>query len=123
MEREYNTIIESLRSELETLKIAISQKDENSKNLIEKIKELEEENRGLVFQIQDNLEKYNTEIAQRAEDLEFLKRSYDDQKNKVNREHDLISSSLYELALQFMTLKTELHKKNSVIEVGRSNKV
>lgn len=54
----------------------------------------------------------------RSEDLEFYRRSYEEQKNRVNREHELISSSLYELALQFMTLKNELQKKvtpNSVV--------
>ena len=59
----------------------------------------------------DNLEKYNDEMLKRSEDLEFYKRSYEEQKNRVNREHELISSSLYELALQFMSLKNELQKK------------
>jgi chromosome segregation protein len=119
LENEYINTIETLRNDLEALRISITQKDENLKNLNEKVKDLDEENQSLTLQIQDNLEKYNIEINQRADDLEFLKRSYDDQKNKVNREHDLISSSLYELALQFMTLKTELHKKNSIVEINK----
>jgi chromosome segregation ATPase len=119
IEKEYEETIDNLKTEIEALKISLTQKEENLKNLYVKVKDLEEEKESLIFQIQDNLEKYNLEISQRAEDLEFLKRSYDDQKNKVNREHDLISSSLYELALQFMTLKTELHKKNSIIEINR----
>lgn len=46
-----------------------------------------------------------------TEDLEFYKRSYEEQNNRVNKEHEIISSSLYDLALQFMTLKNDLHKK------------
>jgi hypothetical protein len=50
-------------------------------------------------------------MLKRSEDLEFYKRSYEEQKNRVNREHELISSSLHELALQFMIVKNELQKK------------
>jgi hypothetical protein len=45
------------------------------------------------------------------EDHDFYKKSYEEQKNRVNKEHELISASLYELALQFMSLKNELQKK------------
>ena len=63
--------------------------------------------------MQDSVDKFNHDIIKRSEDLEFYKRSYEEQKNRVNREHELISSSLYELALQFMSLKSELQKKVS----------
>jgi hypothetical protein len=53
----------------------------------------------------------NIDIVKRSEDLDFYKRSYEEQKNRVNKEHEMISSSLYELALQFMSLKNELQKK------------
>jgi hypothetical protein len=53
----------------------------------------------------------NQDIVKRSEDLDFYKRSYEEQKNRVNKEHEMISSSLYELALQFMSLKNELQKK------------
>jgi hypothetical protein len=46
-----------------------------------------------------------------TEDLEFYKTSYEEQKYRVNKEHELISSSLYDLALQFMSLKNELQRK------------
>ncbi len=72
---------------------------------------MEYENNNYSVQIQDSVEKFNQDIIKRSEDLEFYKRSYEEQKNRVNREHELISSSLYELALQFMSLKNELQKK------------
>jgi hypothetical protein len=61
--------------------------------------------------MQDSVDKFNNDITKRSEDLEFYKRSYEEQRNRVNREHELISTSLYELALQFMSLKNELQKK------------
>lgn len=61
--------------------------------------------------MQDSVNKFNQDIVKRSEDLEFYKRSYEEQKIRVDREHELISSSLYELALQFMSLKGELNKK------------
>jgi len=83
--------------------LTITQKEEIIKNLKEKIKNLQDAH--------DNFEKNNQENAKFSEDLEFYKRSYEEQKNRVNREHELISASLYELALQFMSLKNELQKK------------
>ena len=79
--------------------------------LKEKVKNIELENKNISSQIQDNLDKYNDEMLKRSEDLEFYKKLYKKQKNRVNREHELISTSLYELALQFMSLKNELQKK------------
>ena len=81
------------------------------KILKDKVKNTELDNKNILSQMQDNLDKYNDEMLKRSEDLEFYKRSYEEQKNRVNREHELISTSLYELALQFMSLKNELQKK------------
>ena len=51
-------------------------------------------------------------MIKRTEDLEFYRRSYEEQKNRVNKEHELISNALYELALQFMNLKNEIVQKS-----------
>ena len=69
------------------------------------------ENENYTQNLQDSVEKFNQDIMKRSEDLEFYKRSYEEQKLRVNKEHELISNSLYELALQFMSLKNELQKK------------
>jgi len=63
------------------------------------------------LQANDELEKYKIENIKITEDLEFYKRSYEEQNVRVNKEHEIISTSLYDLALQFMTLKSDLHKK------------
>jgi hypothetical protein len=77
---------------------------------------VENESSNLNLNMQDSVHKFNQDIVKRSEDLEFYKRSYEEQKIRVDREHELISSSLYELALQFMSLKTELNKKVSVAQ-------
>jgi|LauGreDrversion4_2_1035121.scaffolds.fasta_scaffold1341500_1 hypothetical protein len=91
------------------------------KMLKDKVKNLELENKNVMSQMQDNLDKYNDEMLKRSEDLEFYKRSYEEQKNRVNREHELISTSLYELALQFMSLKNELQKKMNASNIPNKN--
>lgn len=91
------------------------------KMLKDKVKNIEQENKNMMSQMQDNLDKYNDEMLKRSEDLEFYKRSYEEQKNRVNREHELISTSLYELALQFMSLKNELQKKMNANNVPIKN--
>jgi len=89
----------------------MAQKDEIIKLCKEKIKNLETENKALFAQITENQEKNRLEVQKKVEDLDFYRRSYEEQRNRVNREHELISSSLYELASQFMFLKKEMQKK------------
>ncbi len=64
----------------------------------------------IILHMQSN-ETKTAEISKLTEDLEFYKTSYEEQKFRVNKEHELISSSLYDLALQFMSLKNELQRK------------
>jgi len=106
-----NAELTNMKKELDLVKVNLSQKDDMIKMQKEKIKTLETDNKNVHSQFNENVEKYNNDISKRSEDLEFFKRSYEEQKNRVNREHELISTSLYELALQFMSLKNELQKK------------
>ena len=78
------------------------------RTLKEKIKTLENELINLNSQFEDTVDKFNQDIFNRTEDLNFYKNSLEEQKSKVNNEHDVISSCLYELALQFITLKNEI---------------
>ena len=79
-----------LKNEIQKLKNNLAKKDEQ-------IKELEE----------INLE-YEKD---KGEDINFYKKSYEEQKIRVNEEHKLISESLYKLAIHFMTLKDDLQKR------------
>lgn len=101
-----------LKKELEDLRINQNAKDEIIRQANEKVKTLETENRKLLGTLQDNLEKYTIEINQRAEDLDFLKRAYEDQKSKLSREHDLLTSTIYDMAYQFMSLKEGISTGN-----------
>jgi septal ring factor EnvC (AmiA/AmiB activator) len=93
------------------VKSEIVKKDDIIKGLNLKIKSLNSEIENLNGAFGESAEKFQEEISKRNDDLEFYKRSYEEQKSRVNKEHELISSSLYELALQFMGLKSELQKK------------
>lgn len=112
--------VNSIKKENETLRVNLDKKDELIKGLNAKISSLENEIKSLNTAWIDSSEKFNLEIQKRNEDLEFYKRSYEEQKNRVNKEHELISSSLYELALQFMSLKNELQKKINSGQGGNS---
>ena len=79
-----------LKNEIEKLKNNLVQKEE-------KIKELEDM----------NMEKEK----EKGDDIHFYKKSYEEQKLRVNEEHKLISESLYKLAIHFMTLKDDLQKR------------
>ena len=79
-----------LKNEIEKLKNNLVQKEE-------KIKELEDM----------NIEKEK----EKGDDIHFYKKSYEEQKLRVNEEHKLISESLYKLAIHFMTLKDDLQKR------------
>ena len=79
-----------LKNEIQKLKNNLVEKEE-------KIKKLEE----------INLEKEKDN----GDDINFYKKSYEEQKIRVNEEHKLISESLYKLAIHFMTLKDDLQKR------------
>ena len=87
---ENNNNENELKSEIQKLKNSLSQKEKQ-------IKELED----------INLE-YEKD---KGEDINFYKKSYEEQKLRVNEEHKLISESLYKLAIHFMTLKDDLQKR------------
>ena len=56
---------------------------------------------------------------EKDEELNFYKKSYEEQKVRVNEEHKLISESLYKLAVHFMTLKDDLQNR---INLAKNNK-
>ena len=111
---------EIMQLEIEKYKIEINNKENNNiknnqinyddelKNEIQKLKNnLEEKDKKI-----KKLEEINAEKDKdKGEDINFYKKSYEEQKIRVNEEHKLISESLYKLAIHFMTLKDDLQKR------------
>ena len=91
-----NSEVLGLKNEIQNLKLSNIQKDEEIRKLTLLSKDR---------QLTDD--EINTKLA----DLDFYKKSYEEQKARVNREHELISDSLYKLAVHFMGLKDDLQKK------------
>lgn len=110
-----------LKKELENLKTENNKKEESIKQLNNIIKVKEADLKNLDAALVESGEKFNEEISKITDDLEFYKKSYEEQKNRVNHEHQLITSNLYELALQFMGLKNELQKKISTNNNNTNN--
>lgn len=77
------------------------------------MKILESENKSIRVQLNQNVDKLNVELQKKTEDLDFFKKSYEEQKLRIHEEHELISNSLYELAIQFMGLKNEINRRSS----------
>ena len=91
--KEINNILNNeneLKNEIKKLKKNLDEKEEKMKKLEEKNAEKEKD---------------------KGEDINFYKKSYEEQKIRVNEEHKLISESLYKLAIHFMTLKDDLQKR------------
>ncbi|MCQ2818504.1 MAG: hypothetical protein MJ252_14645 [archaeon] len=96
--KDNSTLLSSVQNESELLKNEI-------KNLKEQLNEKDE----TIEQLQNALmEKENNE------ENEFFKRSFEEQKLRVNEEHKLICDSLFKLAVHFTSLKDDLQKKFSV---------
>ena len=58
--------------------------------------------------MKENLQKYNKQLLKKNEDLIFLKESYKEQKTKIDHEHEMLSNSLFEMSMQFITLRNEI---------------
>ena len=98
LEKELNKYNENL-DEILNMKKTLGEKEEEIKKLIEKNEEYEKEKR---------------------KENNYYKKSYEEQKIRVNEEHKLISESLYRLAIHFMTLKDDL--QNRINSAKNNNK-
>ena len=82
-----------LKNEIQNLNSLLLQKDEE------------------IRQLKDEKQLNNDEANLKLADLDFYRKLYEEQKCRVNKEHELISESLYKLALHFISLKDDLQKK------------
>ena len=136
-----NIKIKELELDYEKLKEEYELKEQNTAEIISNNKSMIEKlNHDLKLTLKENkkanedkekiikeLNKYkenndiikSKEIEKEEEELNFYKKSYEEQKIRVNEEHKLISESLYKLAVHFMTLKDDLQNK---INLAKNNK-
>ena len=109
---ESSTIASSINesTEISNLKSQLAKKDELIKALQNKLDNRSESD-DFINNLEDNddipkKDKHNTsEIEKITNELNTYKKNEDDLKLQITREHELISSSFYELALQFVRLK------------------
>ena len=119
---------QKLNQEKEDLENEINKYKEELSKYDETIKNDEKENNELLL-IKKNLEDKDKEIKKlkdkniiyekEKEDINFYKKSYEEQKLRVNEEHKLISDSLYKLAIHFISLKDDLQNR---INSAKKNK-
>ena len=114
-----NSEVLRLQNDIQNLKLQSLQKDEEIRKLKESIDEFNHSNSNTLFTNGNKSnENYQVsgmsddEINTKLADLDFYKKSYEEQKARVNKEHELISDSLYKLAVHFMSLKDNLNRKN-----------
>ena len=81
------------------------------KNEIENLNTLLFQNDEEIKKLKDERQSTDDDINIKMADLDFYKKLYEEQKLRVNKEHELISNSLYKLAVHFMSLKDDLQKK------------
>ena len=130
------SMIEKLNHDL-GLEIKLNQKmTEEKDTFLQELKKYKENdinniniNNNEIQILKQNLEDKNEEIKKlkdknilyekEEEEFNYYKKSYEEQKIRVNEEHKLISESLYKLAVHFMTLKDDLQNK---INLAKNNK-
>ena len=121
------SMIEKLNHDLK-LEIKLNKKFNEEKELLEKelnkykeelnkhkIKDINEDIINLKEEQIKKLKERNKESEKEKEMIKekniYYKKSYEEQKIRVNEEHKLISESLYKLAIHFMTLKDDLQNR------------
>ena len=120
-------MIEKLNHDLK-LEIKLNKKFNEEKEFLEKelnkykeelnkhkIKDINEDIINLKEEQIKKLKEKNKESEKEKEMIKekniYYKKSYEEQKIRVNEEHKLISESLYKLAIHFMTLKDDLQNR------------
>jgi hypothetical protein len=98
-----------LKAEISQLKTSILNKDETIKTLKDRVKHLEK--------VESIIKSKENKVQN---DLQRYKKSYEEQKSRMNQEHEVLSNHLCDLAMQFMVFKNELLKnvKPSILKTN-----
>ena len=106
--------------EIQNLKCEIENQNEKLKTFSANILISQTENKNLNQKLFQNQKQYHAEIVKRKEDFEFLKKVYEEQKNKIIKEHEIITKSMYDVIQEFMGIKNELSKKEALRKLSEN---
>ena len=70
--------------------------------------QLEKDNESITSKLEENLSIYNEQLFKKNEEILFLKESYKEQKKRIELEHEMLSNSLYEMSLHFISLRNDM---------------
>ena len=114
---DYKQKYNKLKEEKDEIEKRIKLSEDNNNKLEEEIKNIKNENEALNKEVNELknkniIYKDNSDNKTMKKKLEELNIENENIKNKSILEHQLISSSMFELAIQFFQLKKELNDKN-----------
>ena len=114
---DYKQKYNKLKEEKDEVEKRIKISEDNSNKLKEEVKNIKKENEALNKEVNELknkniIYKGNSDNKTMKKKLEELNIENENIKNKSILEHQLISSSMFELAIQFFQLKKELNDKN-----------
>ena len=114
---DYKQKYNKLKEEKDEIEKRIKISEDNNNKLKEEIKNIKKENEALNKEVNELknkniIYKDNSDNKTMKKKLEELNIENENIKNKTILEHQLISSSMFELAIQFFQLKKELNDKN-----------
>ena len=114
---DYKQKYNKLKEEKDEIEKRIKISEDNNNKLEEEIKNIKNENEALNKEVNELknkniIYKDNSDNKTMKKKLEELNIENENIKNKTILEHQLISSSMFELAIQFFQLKKELNDKN-----------
>ena len=114
---DYKQKYNKLKEEKDEVEKRIKISEDNNNKLEEEIKNIKNENEALNKEVNELknkniIYKDNSDNKTMKKKLEELNIENENIKNKTILEHQLISSSMFELAIQFFQLKKELNDKN-----------
>jgi len=114
---DYKQKYNKLKEEKDEVEKRIKISEDNSNKLKEEVKNIKKENEALNKEVNELknkniIYKDNSDNKTMKKKLEELNIENENIKNKTILEHQLISSSMFELAIQFFQLKKELNDKN-----------
>ena len=104
-------IINKLNFDVDNLKQCNSEYKNKIDIQAKDIKDKETSIKSLISQIKENNQMFNIELEKRLSDIKYYKNISEEQQIKFAKENDVVLNNLYELALQFNTLKNEYDKK------------